>query len=219
MDFNARFAENMAQLQQLNIAEQPSSLERPPDGSQAGRSKASRQTGLKSMKSSHSVVEINPKNSEQSLMQYDLFKTRFEFQLPNGYEALATKSGLICTIFLYTVLIAYGLIQAITVATWANSIITNNVIDSYYQDDYVFNLDKQPGLQIAFGITYYDTNQEMIVEPDYGELIGRVKKWGGDHVGIEWQELNIRPCTYEELGLGDEESMEDSKFYRPHKNS
>ena len=168
MDFNARFAENMAQLQQLNIADQPSSLDRPPNGSQAGHSKASNKTGFKSMKSNHSVAEINPKNTKQNIMQYDLFKHRFEFQLPNGYEALATRSGFICTIFLYFVLIAYGLIQAITVATWANSIITNNVIDSFYQDDYVFNLDKKPGLQVAFGITYYDSNQEMIVEPDYG---------------------------------------------------
>ena len=123
--------------------------------------------------------------------------------MPNGYESLATRSGCFCTLILGFVLLAYGVIQAITVATWANSIITNNVMDSFYQDDYVFDLDKKPGLQVAFGMTYYDSNQEIIIEPDYGELIARVKKWGGDHTGIEWQQLDIRPCTEGELGLGD----------------
>ena len=221
MAFNARFAENIAQLQALSVAEQPSSQDRPPDSSHAARSQAarSRASRQKSGISSHSVADAVPKSSRRDYMQYDLFKRRFDFQLPNGYESLATKSGCFFTLILLIVLFAYGLLQAVTVATWANSIITNNVIDSFYQDDYVFDLDKKPGLQIAFGITYYDSNQEMIVEPDYGELIARVKKWGGDAIGIEWQQLNIRPCTYEELGLGDEASQEDAKFFRPHKNS
>ena len=52
------------------------------------------------------------------------------------------------------------------------------MIDYFYEDDYVFDLDKKPGLNIAFGITYFDDNQEPIDDLDYGEVIGRVKTWG-----------------------------------------
>ena len=105
MAFNARFAEDIAQLQELNVVEQPSSLDRNPDISQAAHSKKS----LKSArKSDHSVVNLNPKNFEQSILKYDCFKRPFEFQLPNGYESLATRSGCFCSLLLLLILTAYG---------------------------------------------------------------------------------------------------------------
>ena len=93
------------------------------------------------------------------------------------------------------------------------------MIDYFYEDDYVFDLDKRPGLNIAFGITYFDDNQEPIDDLDYGEVIGRVKTWGSEG-GLQYQNLKLRPCTYQELGLDSPvEVSEDSKFYPVHKNS
>ena len=63
---------------------------------------------------------------------------------------------------------------------YANSIITVNIVDSHYGDDYTFDLDKNPGFKAAFGITYYDSNKEMLIEPDYGEIIGRIKSWNNE---------------------------------------
>ena len=52
----------------------------------------------------------------------------------------------------------------------------NNLIDSHYDEDYVFGLDKKDnGFQIAFGVTAYDSNQEMIDDPDYVTLHARLK--------------------------------------------
>ena len=73
-------------------------------------------------------------------------------------------------------------------------------------------------MKIAFGITAYDDNIEMIDEPDYATVHARVKTWGQeDSPGTVFTELPIRPCTEDDLGLGD--SLENSMFYRPHKNS
>ena len=79
----------------------------------------------------------------------------------------------------------------------------------------MFDLDKgNNSLGVAFGITYYDSNEEMIVEPDYAIVRARVKSWGDD-IGVKWKELELRPCTKEELGIGSPETLEQSKFYRP----
>ena len=68
---------------------------------------------------------------------------------------------------------------------YANSIITVNLVDSHYGEDYVFDLDKGPGFMAAFGMTYYDSNREMLIEPDYGEIKGRVRSWNEEN-GAQW---------------------------------
>ena len=92
----------------------------------------------------------------------------------------------------------------------------NNTIDSFYDDSYVFDLDKLAnGLSVAFALTHYDSNTEMIHEPDYGSVKARLKQWGQDgSTGTTFTDLPTRPCSYEELGLG--ESTSNSKFYAPH---
>ena len=64
----------------------------------------------------------------------------------------------------------------------------------------------------------------MLDEPDYGEVKARIRGWNADkpELGVYWQELNLRQCTKDELGLGNMEEAENyeaSKFYPPHKNS
>ena len=71
-------------------------------------------------------------------------------------------------------------------------------------------------MNVAFGMTYYDSNPNMLIEPDYGEVKGRVRSYDID--GTYWQDLNLRPCTREELGIDSEEEQADAKFYPPHKN-
>ena len=59
----------------------------------------------------------------------------------------------------------------------------------------------------------------MLDEPDMGHVVARVKKWGPEHAGTIFEDLKIRPCTYEELGLGPKETHEQAKFWPPHKSS
>ena len=115
--------------------------------------------------------------------------------------------------------IAYGLLNLIELSNYGKSTIRLDEIDYYYSEFDKFNLDKAPGLNIAFGITHYDSNYEPIDDPDYGEVIGEIKQWDGDS-GTTFTKLYLRPCTYEELGLDmKDEISETSKFYPAHKNS
>ena len=106
-----------------------------------------------------------------------------------------------------------------TVYKYSNSIITNNLLDSYFSEEYVFDMDKKPGFNIAFGMSYYDSNQKMLIEPDIAEIKARIKMWSPSYSGIEWHEVDIRPCTREELGLLGTDFEGQSKFWPVHKDS
>ena len=51
-----------------------------------------------------------------------------------------------------------------------NSDITFHEEDSYYDASYEFVGDKFYGLQVAFAITAYDGNYEMMNETEYAQL-------------------------------------------------
>ncbi len=60
--------------------------------------------------------------------------------------------------------------------------------DNYFDTD--FEMTTQDGLMLAFGITAYDENYDLIDEPDYGELKAYYKTWGlKEAVGVEFTEI------------------------------
>ena len=89
----------------------------------------------------------------------------------------------------------------------------------FFGKDDIFNLDKDHnGLQIAFGLTDYPMSaNEILYEPEYGEITLTYTSWGlDDHVN---QQIEIRPCNDEELGLGPQGfSSPQSKFYPMNSN-
>ena len=140
--------------------------------------------------------------------------------MPNGFSAVSSIPGKSASILLVLLTLAYGVLNVIELKNYGKSTIRLYTIDHYYSERDVFNLDKKPGLNIAFGITHYDANLEPIDDPDYGELVGEIKRWDGE-IYIPHIRLKLRPCTREELGLdtGPEGDYENSIFYPPHDNS
>ena len=60
--------------------------------------------------------------------------------------------------------------------------------DNFFDSDFAFTTDD--GLMLAFGLTDYDDNYEMIDEPDYGELKAYYKTWGLEGDGfVEFKEI------------------------------
>ena len=68
-------------------------------------------------------------------------------------------------------MLAYGILNIIELQSYGKSTIRLDVIDYHYTEFDLFELDKKPGLNIAFGITHYDNNREPIDDLDYGEVI------------------------------------------------
>ncbi len=73
--------------------------------------------------------------------------------------------------------------------------------DNFFDSDFAFTTDD--GLMLAFGLTAYDDNYDMIDEPDYGELKAYYKTWGLDESDgfVEFNEIPTTQCTYEQLGI------------------
>ena len=107
-----------------------------------------------------------------------MYRHPFRFVVPGGYESITSKSGSLASYLLLIITLGYGVLQFIDVVKYGKSSITNDVIDYYYKDTDMFDLDKTPGLNVAFGITYFDANPDPIDDPDYGEVVGTIKSWG-----------------------------------------
>ena len=123
--------------------------------------------------------------------------------MPNKHHSLPSYTGLFFTSVLFLILLSYGGLELATVKQYGNTTITVNSIDTYFDSSYEFDLDKGDGLQIAFALTHYDDNFEMLEEPDYGEIKARIRSWSPETPETFFTEVEIRPCTYEELGLSD----------------
>ena len=78
---------------------------------------------------------------------------------------------------------SYGLLNIIELSNYGKSTIRKDVINYHFTEFDKFELDKKPGLNIAFGITHYDDNPEPIDDLDYGEVVAELKQWDGENGG------------------------------------
>ena len=127
------------------------------------------------MMNSQSIVQRNNhsyrapihSNVLENIRHFDLFRHPFRFQLPNGFSSVSSIPGICATYFLIILTIAYGTINIIELNDYGKTTMRLDVIDYYYEDTDIFEHDKSPGLNIAFGITHYDNNTEPY-DLDYG---------------------------------------------------
>ena len=77
------------------------------------------------------------------LLNLDIFPSPFFFTLPNGKNSLPSKWGLFVTVLLFVTIAFYGITQLLTLSAYGNTTVMNNLIDSHYDEDYVFDLDKK----------------------------------------------------------------------------
>ena len=121
---------------------------------------------------------------------------------------------------MFLILIFYGLMEFMTLRENGNSTIMTYQIDSYFDSYYEFQLDKLPGLQMAFGLTAYDNNYEAIVAPEYVNIRAQYRSWSPEEDATKFEPINTRPCTKEELGMGENMSENPaSRFYAVHPRS
>ena len=63
--------------------------------------------------------------------------------------------------------LSYGILNIIELANFGKSTIRLDVINYHFTEFDVFDTDKKPGLNIAFGITHYDSLFQKDVESTY----------------------------------------------------
>ena len=96
-------------------------------------------------------------------------------------------------------------------------------VDSFFGAQDVFNIDKGGGnnFNIAFGLMSYDwPDTEKYDFSKYATIKAQIRSWAPHISGVIRKDLPLKPCTRDELGIGDDgaESSE-AKFYPPHERS
>ena len=144
----------------------------------------------------------------RSVLNIDHFAEAIEFRLPGGPRRYRSCKGVCFTVFLLTAMLLYGTMQAIKLASHADADTRFNSKEYHFDSSYEFN----DGLQIAFAVSAYDSEQGPIEDPSIGVMKPFFKMWGFDGGSTKFKEIPTRNCTEEELI--DPESN-DSLFYKP----
>ena len=55
---------------------------------------------------------------------------------------------------------------------------------------------------MAFGLITYDSASQDSDFSEYGQMKARLKTWGGDTVGVQFIDLETKPCSLEDFGEG-----------------
>ena len=74
-------------------------------------------------------------------------------------------------------LLFYSSLELTNVFKFRDSLIFLVEVDSYFNETYAFELDKLPGLQVAFGLTAFDSNYEMLNETEYAQIKAEIRSW------------------------------------------
>ena len=82
------------------------------------------------------------KNIFANISHFDLFRSPFRFQLPNGFSHVTSFSGICATYTLVLLTIAYGTINFIELSEYGKSTIRLDEIDYYFEERDIFDLDK-----------------------------------------------------------------------------
>ena len=64
------------------------------------------------------------------------------------------------------------------------------------------------GFNVAFALTNFDGSNDIVADPDYGTMVARMVSWGTseeDQNQLLYTYLDTHQCTYDELGLNDQD--------------
>ena len=59
----------------------------------------------------------------------------------------------------------------------------------------------------------------MLNDPEYAQVKARIRSWSPEVDDTIFEEIETRPCTKEELGLGEEGTSDQARFYQAHPRS
>ena len=107
-----------------------------------------------------------------------------------------------------------------------DSTVMSSVRDTYWSDDDKWRSTAEEGrenggLQIAFGISAFDGNQEPIDNPNIGRVVARYQTWGftDDNLGFHLSDpIPVRRCSRVDVGIAFEGTLSDQTVVKEVKN-
>ena len=111
------------------------------------------------------------------LLNLDQFGENFSMKMEKDMSSLPTWMGTLFSIVLIFIVAAYSCQKIDILVNRKDVDIVTASIDSFFDQDYVFDYDA--GLNIAFAFTSYDgTNEMPIDDPSIVEVVFNSFQWG-----------------------------------------
>ena len=110
--------------------------------------------------------------------RYDFFGEPFKMKIQGSKFKVQTLFGTIITVVMFFSLITYGGLKYKIMADYADTTVQVSEISYHY--NYTQELATQMGFNVAFGLTDFDSGNQIVADPDYGIVIARRASWGPD---------------------------------------
>lgn len=148
----------------------------------------------------------------------DAFGHKFSFRIHHKFTSYKTVCGFLLTLVLMIALVPFALYKYKVMLNFEDSTIIKIHNPEYYNETYELSASHHK-FDVAFALVGWG---DSAFEGDismYGELKAFYKSWGneGDPPGTTYYEIETRPCTADEIGLGLDKSL--SRFYPPRSDS
>ena len=125
--------------------------------------------------------------------------------ISKGVQQLPSRIGVLLTLFISTVLIAYTVFKTNIMIEKNGNDMHSTIQEYHYGPDYV--MDSSKYFNFAVALTGFDNEQESVLDPSIAELKFIANEWniyedgesGFDHSAKT--PIESHPCSREELGL------------------
>lgn len=97
-------------------------------------------------------------------------------RLSDSNGSLKSFVGSVCSFFLIAVTLTYAYFKLEILLHKKDVNIMSSVKDLHYDDGFIFDYSK--GMNIAVAFTAFDSEENYILDPSYGELVFNAVSWG-----------------------------------------
>ena len=113
---------------------------------------------------------------QSKLKDRDQFAEGFNMKLDAGSADVRTYSGSICSLLLAFVVLLYTYLKIDVLINKKDITIMTAINNNFFTSDDVLSYENN--LNVAAAFTAYDSETEIILEPEYGELVFKHFAWG-----------------------------------------
>ena len=131
-------------------------------------------------------------NFVQLIKDQDVFTESIAFTFDKGQTQFKTKIGGLCSLLMFTIVLAYALWQAIIIFKYQQYTINVHTQSKFYDTFNEFGINEN--MTFAF-------NMENGVDEDFGRVRAYYENWAPGMEKFELTEIQTRNCTPEDLEL------------------
>ena len=154
--------------------------------------------------------------AKKTAVSIDRFGENFNFYVMDNQTEYRTVTGCILTLLILPAILPFAVHKFNVMLGYGDTNIVISTQQHYFSNEFTMS-SAVNDLQVAFAFVDYDSKGHDHDLSQYGTVKAFYKTWGDDsNPGTHYKEIDSRPCTKEELGVGLETG--GTRFWPLHPN-